>query len=82
MSVTPHQCDPEVREGRREAARRILKSSRAKVEHQRALVAVDLGLALGMGTEPLHRACLGFVALDCALSELLWAVNELMADDE
>lgn len=82
MSATPHQCDPEVREGRRDAARRILKSSRAKVERERALVAIDLGMALGMGREAMARACTGFVSLDCAISELLWAVNELMADDD
>lgn len=45
-----------------------------KVNVERSALAIDLALALGGGREALGRAAVTFVALDCAVCELIMAV--------
>lgn len=62
------QCTPET-------ARSILRASIAKVEKQRQSVASSLAAAGRGNGEALGAAIVGFVYLDCSISELIQAIG-------
>lgn len=73
MSVPAHVFKAEP--GRRQLDALVVNLIQ-KVNAERTACGLDLAIALGGGREALSRAAVSFVALDCAVSELIMAVAE------